>query len=546
MAKLTLEQAQEVADAYFETGGNVAQAAEVLGVARSTFRDRMKAAEREFKFSFKPMTGGTVHQDIPVVLKKPKKGKVKYYLLTSAQNNTEIHPGWNNLLAYYHWLDSLENASCELIVATFSYNKNAYGVKAVKRGSAPTAKDKSKLWYAPEIEPFIRDENIEIAPGLVWGGKQNILPTAKFPLSGKERLNGRKSNIIPHAKQHTLSVASLPNEATKVNYSTGAVTLRNYVQKNAGIEAEADHDYGARLVCVDDKGNWWVRGLKIGAQDEIMDIGPAGYAGVIIQAGIVRESHVTAGIYWADIHESEADDWAMELAFGKGGVLDTLQPHHQVMGDVLSMKYCSKHDWKDFHVRYRRYVDGETSVEQELQECADFLVKAERDFCTTHICSSNHHDHLNQWANHYDFRVDPQNAKLFCWVNYHILDAMDKGDSDFDLFKWTMMERGCPPTVNFLAREQSLVIAGIENSLHGDEGPNGARGSTKNLTKLGRPVNKGHDHNMANYGNVFSAGAMALRFDYQSGPSAHTISHIVTYLNGERTHITFWNDKYRA
>jgi len=83
-------------------------------------------------------------------------------------------------------------------------------------------------------------------------------------------------------------------------------------------------------------------------------------------------------------------------------------------------------------------------------------------------------------------------------------------------------------------------------AMHGDEGPNGARGSTANLTKLGRKVNKGHDHTATIMGDVWSAGACQLRFCYMTGPSSHSVSHVVTFPGGTRTMITVWEGKWRA
>jgi hypothetical protein len=87
---------------------------------------------------------------------------------------------------------------------------------------------------------------------------------------------------------------------------------------------------------------------------------------------------------------------------------------------------------------------------------------------------------------------------------------------------------------------------GIECGLHGDLGPNGARGSTGVFRKLGRPTNKGHDHVAAINWPVFSAGACSLDFPYMMGPNAHSVSHIINFVNGARQIVTFWQNKARA
>src|SRR5690606_14444551 len=138
---------------------------------------------------------GRVHERGFIERKPPRKGKKNIYLITSAQNNTRLHQGWNNILAYKDWLESLPDVDhVELMVSRFTYNVSSYGPKSVKPGRAKSDED---VWYAPEIAPYVMDDNVLIAQGLVVAGRQNILPTRKFPLSNKAELHGRLSNIIP-------------------------------------------------------------------------------------------------------------------------------------------------------------------------------------------------------------------------------------------------------------------------------------------------------------------------------------------------------------
>lgn len=541
---LTDAELQLDVDAYYDNGGNKAEAARARGLKRQTYNDRLRTAQKRLGIVIGKVADGRINIDPATKLRLPKKGQIKRYMLTSIQNNTHLHPGFHNLVTYCDWLDNLENGSCELMVGTFSYQAAIYGPKAVKRGTH--VKQDKELWYATEAEEFIVDRNMELAPGLVWCGKMNILPTNKHPLTDFEAYNGRKSNLVPHAKIAMESVASMADEATKFNYSTGTITQLNYIQKRIGILSEQNHDYGALLVEVDSDGNWWVRQLYIGRDDEIMDLGPDGYAGVVVRDGEVKEEVVVDGINWGDAHAAEMELWVRELAWGKDGMLDTLQAKYQFMNDLFSMRSRGHHDMKNFHRTYEKHVDGEESVQDEMEVTAELLREAERDFCETIVVPSNHDRHLDRWLNEADFRLDPINAKYFCQLQYEVLDAMDRGDRDFNVLEWALREEGCPEEVRFLAEEESFILNGVEHGLHGDLGPNGAGGSTQALTRLGRPINKGHDHRAAIRMKVFSAAACALDFPYMRGPNSHSISHIGTYANGTRTIITMWAGKYRA
>ncbi len=536
--------------AYYDQSGDRSAAARSRGLKRQTYNDRIRMAENRLGIKLGKVADGRIAAVAHVKAKLPKKGHVARYILTSIQNNTHLHPGFNNILAYRDWLESLEDGTCQLMVGTFSYQKASYGVKAVKRGKHDRA-DSEPLWYAPEAEPFIVDHSVELAPGLVWCGEQNILPTNKLPLRGMEDYNGRSSNIIPHAKIAMDSVASMADEAVKFNYTTGTVTQQNYIQKRVGIMAEQHHNYGAVLVEVDDGGNWWVRQLHIGSDDEVMDVGPRGYSGVHVQTGEVHAELVTEAINWADSHAAEMELWVRELVWGDGGMLDTLHPRKQFMNDVFSMRSRGHHDMKDFHRTYEKHTEEEESVEDEIGLTAVFLSDSVRPWCETVVVHSNHDRHLDRWLNEADFRRDPINARYFCLLQYTLLSRKDRGDKDFSVLEWALKQKACPKGVRFLAPDESFVIlkdklGGIECALHGDQGPNGSRGTTSSLTKLGRAVTKGHDHKATIQGQVYSAGACSLDFPYMSGPHSHSVSHVVAYKNSTRSILTMWDRRWRA
>lgn len=538
-AELTLD-----VKAYYEHSGNRAEAARARGLKRRTYNNRLAMAQENLGVQLGKVADGRIEATSAKRLKKPRKGHVKRYVLTSIQNNTHLHPGFNNLLAYVDWLDGLPKASCKLMVGTYSYQLATYGAKAVKRGKIK--KTDEELWYAPEAEQYLVDDSVELAPGLVWCGEQNILPTTKHPLTDFETYNGRSSNIVPHARIQMESVASMADEATKFNYSTGTVTQRNYIQKRTGILAEQRHDYGAVLVEVDDTGSWWVRQIHIDADDAIMDLGPDGYSGVYIQAGQVEAKECVASIYWGDVHTAEMELWVRDLAWGKGGMLDTTRAKYQFMGDVLSMRSRTHHEIDNFHRSYQKHVDGEESVKDEVQLTADFLNEAYRGWCETVVIQANHDRHLDRWLNEADFRKDPVNAKYFLELQWKVLDALDRGDKDFSIMEWALSQAGIKDDTRFLRTDESFVVAGVENGLHGDLGMNGSRGSTRGLTKLGRPLNKGHDHSAAIRDSVYSAGACSLTFGFMVGPNSHSISHTATYQNGKRSVVTMWAGKWRA
>jgi hypothetical protein len=552
-SRLSDAELQAAVEMYVETGGNKSEAARRLGLKRMTFCDRLVVAEKRLGIAIGKVADGRIE---PIAHDKralPEPGKVARYILTSVQNNTHLHPGWINIKAYSDWLDKLEGGTCEFIVGTYSYAIDAYGAKAVKRGSW---KPDTKLWYAPEAEPYFKDERIELSDGLVWCGEMNILPTAANPLNGMETYNGRKSNIVPHAKIAMDSVASLADEGTKFNWTTGTITQRNYIQKRVGIMAEQSHAYGALLVEVDSIGNWWCRQLHLDGNGHLYDVGPAGgtpegHVVYVADGQVGFRTGAVDSIVWGDIHASEMDPWVKECGWRSGGMLDVLMPKRQVQHDVFSMRSRGHHEIKDFHSTYKKMVAGIDSVEGEVQVTADFISYSYRPWCQTLIVPSNHDRHLDRWLNEADPRKDPGNAKYHMQLQSKLLDAFSRQDKTFSILEYALREKNIPSEVTFLLEDESYVICrdvdgGIEISLHGDRGPNGSRGSTRGLTKLGRGVIKGHDHTAAIRGGVYSVGACSLNFSYMHGPTGHSVSHCVVFGNGRRQIITMWEGKWRA
>ncbi|MFL9499244.1 hypothetical protein ACJMQP_04220 [Rhodopseudomonas palustris] len=556
-APVTDAELQADLDAYRQCGGNRSAAARLRQLPRNTYRDRLALAEKRFGVQLGKVVDGRVDYVKARRLPLPKGDGVARYFLTAAQNNTHPHPGLANVRAYVDWLNRRRGDSCRLMVGTFTYALDAYGEKAVKRG---TWRPDGKLWYDPQLEPFICDESVELAPGLVWCGEMNILPTAANPLVSLDDYNGRKSNIVPHAKIAMESIPSFPDEPTKFNYSTGAITQRNYIQKRAGILAERKHSYGGVLVEVDSAGNWFVRQIELGADGELYDIGPRGYRAVRVAGGKVETIRANAApsaswleaITWGDIHASEMDVWIRALGWHRGGMLDVLAPRRQFFHDLFSMRSRSHHEWKNFHRHFEKWVNDEGGVEAEVQVTADFVNEADRPWCESYVVRSNHDRHLDRWLNEGRVDWDPENAVYFALLQHQKLAAIESGNEDFNVLEWALRRAGVPDGLRFLGEDESFVICkganspGIECGMHGDLGPSGARGSTRNLRRMGRPANKAHDHRATWMDGVISVGACSLNMPYMRGPSAASASHAITWRNGARSVLTMWAGKYRA
>lgn len=526
----------------FKRLGSVSAVSRELGLTRSTVRNRLRIAKVPIK-----VASGSVHGIRAKRLSLPKRGQVKRYILTSVQNNTYLHEGvWANLMALADYYNA------EVIVGTFSYDKASYrGSRSVKRGAVLDAEDLEEAWYDPQIEPYIRDERLELAPGLVWCGEMNILPTAVDPLNGFESYTGRKSGIFPHAKIALRSVPSGKFEGAKFNYTTGTVTQRNYIQKRAGLRAEYHHCYGGLVVEVNHRGWWFVRQLHAGADDSIHDLD------LRVQAGIVTRGNRVEGITWGDAHEDEMDPLVRRAAWGPGGMLDELRPKYQFLHDVLNFGRRNHHEAKDPHKLFERWVKCRESVEDELRGVRSFLAdEAHRDWCTTIVVDSNHDEAMSRWLRDDPaaYAKDPVNAVFFLRLQLAKYEAMARKDKGFHLLEHALRSIMELPDekAKFLREDQSFVLlkglgGGIECGMHGHLGPNGARGNARNLSRMARPSNVGHAHHAEIRDDLYQAGTSSkLDMGYNKGPSSWSHSEVVTYPNARRAIVTMWKGTWRA
>lgn len=484
-------------------------------------------------------------------------GYRRRFILTCAQNNTHLHQVlWANLQA----LAKYDGA--RIMVARTVYNRFAQASDMDKklvidrRGSRVGR----NYWWASEVSPYLTDERAELAPGLVWCGETNISPTAANPLMGFEGYTGRSSSVIPHPRFACRSVASHAAEDAKFLYTSGTVTMRNYIQRKAGHMAEFHHCYGALLVEVDSKGVWFTRQLNADSDGTIYDLDRK------IENGRVTTGHRLMAINWGDLHPTYGDKVAFDLAWGPGGILDTLRPEYQFMHDLLDGRTVNPHTHAKrlHHHAFMEHVKGNTSVEGEVELTAEFLGRASRPWCSTKVVASNHDDFLVRWLyRHGDFRKDRENAVLFLEAALHYWEGMEQTQKFPNMTKWAMARAlrlaDSGPIVNlaanpvdYLGKDESFILCrehggGIEFAMHGHQGANGALGTPTGLAKMGRKANIGDKHSAGIYDGLYVSGIMGnLDQGYNDGPGSWSQTNIFTYQNGKRSLATIFDGKWRA
>jgi len=479
----------------------------------------------------RPISGGALsHTESTRPVKEGQR-----FLVTSAQNNTDVHPGFmKNLEAY------ASNIGAQLVIFPFIYNKNGF----------QNGEGGDDVWYACEVRPYLQNES-------VWLGEQrkvaamafNILPTVKAPLGGmKEAVGSAQALIVPHATIAHENVAVLGAQYGEVvpgMYSTGTVTLRNYIQQQAGQKAENRHNFGALIVEFNEHGQFWIRQIETDETGAFSDVRN------FVNEGVVLEDVSTVDVlHYGDIHAEKSDNTVAAIQWGYGipgkvigtfdkpSMLDYFRPDYQMCHDLLDFSSLNHHNRESHYHMARNHVTGAT-VKQDLQQVAAILETMDRPWCETVIVRSNHDDALDRWLGDakYEPRKDPANAVTYYSLQVEAYKQIEQG-SELVSLPYALAEIAGMMNVNhciFLKASQSFKVGPVECGEHGHSGTNGSRGSPKQFAQ--KKCSTGHTHTSSIYGGCYTAGVsgkLAMGYN-ETGASSWVHACVVQYKTGFRT-----------
>lgn len=481
----------------------------------------------------RPISGGALsHTESTRPVKQGQR-----FIVTSAQNNTDVHPGFmKNLVAYAGQIGA------ELIVFPFIYNKNGF----------QNGEGGDDVWYACEVRPYMQNES-------VWLGEQrkvaamafNILPTVKAPLGGmKEAVGSAEALIVPHATIAHENVAVLGAQYGEVvpgMYSTGTVTLRNYIQQQAGQKAENRHNFGALIVEFNEHGQFWVRQIETDETGAFSDVRN------FVNEGVVLEEEDTVSVlHYGDIHAEKSDNAVAAIQWGAPGytipgrigkdndfsMLDYFRPEYQMCHDLLDFSSLNHHNRENHYHMARNHVTGAT-VKQDLQQVAAILDTMARPWCETVIVRSNHDDALDRWLGDakYEPRKDPANAITYYSLQVEAYKQIAQGKELVSL-PYALAEIADMQNIHamtFLKASESFKVGPVECGEHGHSGTNGSRGSPKQFAQ--KKCSTGHTHTSSIYGGCYTAGVsgkLAMGYN-ETGASSWVHACVVQYKTGFRT-----------
>lgn len=459
--------------------------------------------------------------EIASPVKRRVQTEAKTLVFTCAQNNTKLHENfWKSLMRF------VEYKQAEMHIARLTYVKTQQG--SAKPGTKKFTDD-DRMWYDPRIAPYISDQSVQITPDLVWCGELNIIPTRVSPLSNLLSYTRNASGIVPHVKMAMQSVPTMRGAPNKFMFTTGAVTQRNYIQKAAGQIAEFHHVFGAMVVEVDEDGKWWARQINADSEGVFFDK-TTRYS----PEGVTHGWEVEAMVH-GDIHIGKANNALLDAVFEAGGVVDQLRPKHQFFHDLVDFTPRNHHNIDDPHYLWSK--EAQMSVETEFDRAAVLLHRAERSWSIEHVVVSNHDTAINRWLRNTVAFWDAKNVDFWLDCNQYVVQKVKRGDKPHPFLY--ALTRARAMNFHLIDEDESFRIHDVEFGLHGHLGPNGSRGSPKNLSAIGKACTA-HTHSAGIIEGVYTTGVYGkLDMGYNKGPSSWSHSFVVQYHNGKRAVYTF-------
>ena len=146
---------------------------------------------------------------------------------------------------------------------------------------------------------------------------------------------------------------------------------------------------------------------------------------------------------------------------------------------------------------------------------------------------------LKRWVINNDWRSDPVNAEFYLATALAMIQRtkLGKGGTEYPspFPYWFEQEAVKQNFVDFECLGESRTLGGVEIGMHGDRGPNGSRGSARNLRRIGVKSIIGHSHSPAIEEGCYQVGTSTrLRLEYNGGPSSWLNTHCILHADGKR------------
>lgn len=455
----------------------------------------------------------------------------KVYVFTCAQNATPVFHAFYNALMRY-----CEHRNATLVVIPIRY-KNP-----TSRWTEEQARH--DYWFG-EVMPYMFEGREHINTNLIVLGDVKNQPTVVSPLAGFESMSGSSSGIIGHPKIELRCIPTPNHKFPKIMVTTGSVTVKSYTETRAGKKGEFHHSFGACVVEVQDDKIFHIRQINAMRDGSFYDLNYR------YSSKEVKKVDRIEALVLGDLHARflDSDVWAATFT-DKNSIVNMLRPKTLVWHDVIDF-YSRSHWHRDPFVQLAKHDADIEDVLEELQHACGLLDSVTPVDTKNVLVPSNHPDALSRWVIEADWKKDPKNMETYLRTALAMVESTkmtDEGSYKVDPWLWWAQQLlKCKKRTVFLERDDPYSIKDIEIGMHGDIGPNGARGALVSFSKLGVKSVVGHSHTPGIREGAYQVGTSSnLKMEYNKGPSSWLHTHCLIYPNGKRSLVNIINGQWRS
>jgi hypothetical protein len=276
----------------------------------------------------------------------------KRYIITAAQNATPVHEPFFDALEH-----CAEYYGAELIVVPGRYQNPT---------SMYSDSVREQEWWDKRVVKYLTKVDINLGERLMLLGDIKVRWAAQNPLASTETLTRDKSGIIGHPRCALKSVATPQHKQPKMMFTTGCCTIKNYTDTKAGKIGAFHHCFGALIVEVEGS-RFHVRQMNAMQNGSFIDLDKE------FTPNGVKDAGRALSLVMGDTHWINRSLKVERATFGKGGIIETVRPHHLVWHDVLDFYSRNHHHKGQWLTDYKKHLSNLDDVESEVIGTLDYI-----------------------------------------------------------------------------------------------------------------------------------------------------------------------------
>jgi len=482
----------------------------------------------------------------------------QWMVFTAAQNATPAHPFFDTLKVFCDDVD----ASLNVIPIRYKNPTSVWGasqrnsehwLRDVAEAELAEQGETSQTYYnriptdfdAPSWEQYLDDyarkylyeQRRKLNDNLVVVGDVKVQPTRDDPLSTFQSMTHGESGIFGHTSLRLECIATPQSKMPKIITTTGACTVANYTDTAAGKTGEFHHVLGAVVVEIESSKKFHIYHINARSDGAFIFIDTEYHPD-----GTIQDAEPSLAIVFGDAHYRFADPAVVDATFQPGGLVDVVDAQVLVWHDLLDCYWGNPHNVDNPFITIAKHKADYHLARNEVQETVAWMERLGAGRKNI-IVASNHDDMFARWIIREDWKDHPDNAEFYLETALQMARSAKMAETGAEYINpfghWVEQLKSPDSDITVLKANQSYMIGDIQVSLHGDKGPNGARGSIKNLAKIGAKVITGHGHSPAYYHGHTRVGTMTYLTAEYTGPLGNWLNaHGVIDAFGKR-HLHF-------